>query len=135
MSKRSKSRDTSAQTGAEQRKTLSMMMDELEKMRTPVDELIGMQQNFSNDQIVKFSDMFNQMLGGTGLELQNSPSGTSNLPSATGQPQPFMQAPQSTQDQMAAYQQQQQMAQQQQPQQPQLPPWMNTMNTGPYGRR
>ena len=81
MSKSSKSRDTSAQTAAEQRKTLSMMMDGLEKMRTPMDDLIGMQQNFSNDQIVKFSDMFSQMVGGFG---QQSPQGNPGV--GIGQP-------------------------------------------------
>jgi hypothetical protein len=142
MSRSSKSRDTSKQSAAEQRKTLSMMMDKMNAMRTPIDELVGMQQNVGNEQMTNFADMFSQMMGGANQQMQNNP-GLTNFMQATGQQapqqapqQPMMQAPQQVQDQMAAYQhqQQQQAAQQQQPQQPQLPPWMNA-NMGPYGRR
>ena len=148
MSKKSKSRDTSAQTAAEQRKTLSMMMDKMNAMRTPIDDLVGMQQNMGNEQMTNFADMFSQMMGGANQQMQNNP-GLANFMQATGQQapqqapqQPMMQAPQQVQDQMAAAAQPAP-----QPQQPQQPPWMANMTPeqqaaiakfggmGPMGRR
>ena len=126
MSKKSKSRDTSGQTAEEQRKTMSMMMDRMQEMRTPMDELQGMQQKMQNSQLGNFTDMFSQMMGGANQQMQNNP-GMANFMQATGQqpPQqaqsPFMQMPQQAQDQMAA---QQQPAQ---PQQPPQPSWMANM--------
>jgi hypothetical protein len=177
MSKKSKSRDTSKQSAEEQRKTMSLMMDKMNAMRTPIDELVGMQQNMGNEQMTNFADMFSQMMGGANQQMQNNP-GLANFMQATGQQpqgsqgmgagqptqqgsnggakwgdgftlgqsmdssgvfadgknqdvidslsskqqpapqQPFMQAPQQVQDQMAAAQPAPQ------PQQPQQPPWM-----------
>lgn len=148
MSRKSKSRDTSKQSAEEQRKTLSMMMDKMNAMRTPIDELQGMQTNMRNEQLGIFGDMFGQMFNAANSQSANNPALT-NFLQMTGQQapqqapqQPFMQAPQQVQDQMAAAAQPAP-----QPQQPQQPPWMANLTPeqqaavakfgglGPAGRR
>ena len=127
MSRKKKSRDTSKQSAEEQRKTMLAMADKMNSMRTPMDALVGMQQNLGNQQISNFADMFSQMMGGANQQMQNSP-GLANFMQATGQQapqQPMMQAPQQVQDQMAAAAQPAP-----QPQQPQQPPWMANLTPG-----
>lgn len=135
MSRKKKSRDTSKQSAEEQRKTMLAMADKMNSMRTPMDALVGMQQNLGNQQISNFADMFSQMMGGANQQMQNSP-GLANFMRATGQQapqqpmmqapqQPMMQAPQQVRDQMAAAAQPAP-----QPQQPPQPAWMANLTPG-----